>query len=173
MDSFPESIKAVVEAAARKYPEVGDAVAAAERAARKLPEFPGMVDALVRDAIRSLVHNVRHNDNVKRRRENREYDVLPKVKGTSERVNAIHRSLYYHNIGGKILGMLTGAELYDVGFAERNRAIGSMFNYRLCMKLCDLVPEDKTVQDAVSERKLKAIFKELEEQKDQERAEAV
>ena len=142
----PESIETAVDAAL---------VAAAE-----LPEWGNCADALVRRAITEMVGTARHNANVAMRSQSGEYDTRAKVVA-GEAAGKVYRSHYLYLIAGKTLGQLTGAELLTTAEAEENRASGHIFNAKLCRKLAELTPDDKTVSESVSQRKMQSIWKSL------------
>lgn len=171
---FPQNVLRVVEKAVEKHPtDIEAAVTQAERAVRKLDEFSELVDTLVRHAIQELVYDCRHHMNVATKNQNGEYDNPAKV--TSAASSAVQRaadSVYLFKIAGTILGDLTGKELPVVAANETAVASGHAFNAWICNKLSPLVPEDKRVRDAVSEKKLRSIFQQAQEETQGEAGEA-
>lgn len=164
--NFPESVLNVAKLAAQKHADdVSAAVDEAERQIRRLPEFGDLVAALVRQAVQTLVYNERHRSNVRMRAEAGEYGRPAKVNvGASAAVNAVIESLYLYRIAGTTLGLVRGADLAGIAASENAQANGHIFNARLCSELSALVPAEKAVQDAVSERKLRSIFDKIRRQ---------
>jgi hypothetical protein len=148
------------EAALSNPESIETAVDAALSAAQELPEFPEFTEALVRRAVRGMVEEARHSANVEMRSRAGGYGGPAKVV-VGEATARVMRSLYLYAIGGKTLGQLTGKELAATAESEQARADGHLFNVRLCSRLAEIVPEEKSVEEAVSERKLKTIWKEL------------
>src|SRR4051812_23201708 len=65
-----ESVRKLAEAALEKHPaDMLAAIQEAEKNVRALPEFEELVAALVRDAVKELVYDVRHKDNTRRDQE--------------------------------------------------------------------------------------------------------
>lgn len=162
---FPSSVTAIINSAAAKYPsDINRAVTIAERLIRRLPEFDELVSMLVRDSILGKIHDARHCANIRMKRDAGAYGGPAKVvSGLSDAVNRVAESVYYNfAIDGKALGNIMGDELKRIAGDERAKSDGHMFNYRLCQRLAAMVPEGKRVRDAVTEKKLKSIFRDLE-----------
>lgn len=156
---IPESVQIVCRTAAEKNVEnIEAAVAEAYDAVLALPEWPDFRDALVMNAIRAMVHDVRHNDNVKMRRECGTWTTIPKSTMASIPADVMI-SVWGYNIAGRTLGTILGEELDQIAQDEAARADGHNFNARLCRKLKSLVPTGKTVKQAVSEAKMRKLFK--------------
>ena len=71
--------------------------------------------------------------------------------------------VYNYRIGGTLLGLVFGKDL--LGIAEHERAIaeGHTFNARLAEALNPIVPANKRVKDAVAEKRLQMIFRQIRE----------
>jgi hypothetical protein len=159
---YPAEVLTIVKMAVQKHSDPAEAVAQAERQIRALPTFASLFDTLVRSAVTELVYDHRHLANVAMRRQAGQYGKPGKVVvGASESVNKVYESYYRYRIGATMLGNLTGAELLVVAQTERALAGGHLFNARLCEELGVLVPEEKAVQDVVSEKRLRALFEKL------------
>lgn len=165
--AYPKSVIEAAMQAAEQCPE--NAVEATEIAARKirkLPEFAELVNKFVYEAIRELIYDLRHSSNVKMRKANGEY--FSNGGDASQAVNEAYECYYQYRIGGTILKLLTGAKLKEIAASEAEKASGHLFNSRLCACLAEIVPEDKTVEQVVSKRKLKTeaerIRKEMEKE---------
>lgn len=87
---FPESVTKVAEEEAARHSDAPTAITEAEKRIRGLPEFDGLVNALVRNAVRELVYAARHAATVARKREAGLYGGPPKVTGWSEGINRIY-----------------------------------------------------------------------------------
>jgi len=156
----------IVRVAVEKHPEnIEDAIKQAEHDIRKLPSFAKLVSDLVRSAIGDLVYDARHQITTSIKQAACEYGGPAKVVvGASKSVNTAALSVYLFCIAGTTLGNLRGEQL--AGIIESERAIrdGHDFNVRLCERLLTLVPKKKRVRDVVSEKKLRGIFQQIEEE---------
>jgi hypothetical protein len=160
-----EMPKWLTDIVARATRENGDdipsAVDAAEAGVRRHPEFPDVVDTLVRDAIQGAVYAARGLSNRELKSETC-YGGPAKVRvGDSESIGRVYQSVFDYYIGSRTLGDLLGSELEDVEVNETEKAAGHMFNARLAAELRKVVPADKRVREAVSQKKLEKLFKSL------------
>ncbi len=160
---LPESILDAVNKAARRYPDsVKDATNAAKRVCKKLPEFAEWNDSLVWCALQDQVHEARHTMNRQTRNEQGCYGGPAKVvSGASEAVHEVARSVYLYHIAGKTLGNLFGEDLLNISKGQLETSKGYLFNSRLLEKLHKMVPKTKQVREAVTEKRLKALFQEV------------
>lgn len=109
-----------------------------------------------------MVCGARHSVNVAMKRETRQYGGPAKVcVGQSQAVASVSQSLYGYRIGGSVLGSLGRERLLELAVASQNAAEGHQFNASLCNRLAGMV-KDKTVREAVSQNKLRAIFAQLQ-----------
>lgn len=158
--NFPEWFLEAVRQSAEKYPnDIEKATNRAEGIIRRHEEFSGLVDELVRETILHKVYDSRHSINRTIRQANGQYGGPAPIADLSPSVIAASTSLYLFNIASKSLGELTGAELPAIAKAERAKAAGFRANARLCELLAPLVPKEKTVRQAVSEKKLRELFR--------------
>ncbi len=159
--NYPKSVLEIFEEQAAKHANnIPAAVREAERLIRKLPEYADLVGILVHNAVQEGVYSARHKTNVRIKLELGDFGQPAKVVvGTSPGCEAAAKSVYDYNIGKTRLGLIYGRDL--VAIAENEQAIGNghFENAAICRKLQRLVPADKQVQDAVSERQLNTIFK--------------
>jgi len=162
---FPKNVVSIIEQANANNPNdivtaVNDAVARVKR----LPEYPDLVDKLVHNSIQELLYDARHRINVQIKRDSGYYGGPAKVSHYSESINRVCASVYAYQIARRQLGKIQGNELNGIAANEDRMADGHKFNADLCRWLAELVPADKLVEQAVSERKLKAKFRKLCEQ---------
>jgi hypothetical protein len=166
MPNFPQDFYQIAQDTARAHDGIPAATDDAMQKIGSLPNYGQFVAALVREAIRGLVEQARHADNVKAKREAGAYYQPTKVRlgasGAVEEVAA--QSLYNYFIGGTMLGLLRGQDLSNVADSERKIIQGHRFNERLCERLRPMVPNNATVRDKVSERKLRTIFREIQQE---------
>lgn len=160
--NFPKEILDIVKLADKENPSsIEDAVAQAKQNITSLPAYASFVDMLVTHSITEMVYDSRHQENWKMKRQQGDHSPGPRASyGTSDTVREANQSLYLYRIGGSVLGMLTGSELIPTAENEEAVASGHLFNAKLCRKLRPLVPDNAKVKDKVSEKKLKAIFRE-------------
>ena len=164
MNEFPKSVTNAVAKSADKYgDDIEKAVGEAEKRVRKLKAFSEFEGQLVRHALRELIYDARHQKNGQIKEASRNTTGPSKVvSGSSPAVTQAYREAYYdYCIAGMTLGKLQGEMLADIAESEQNIATGHLFNVRLCERLVKIVPEGKTVEQCVSEKKLKVIFQEL------------
>lgn len=168
---FPDSVLRIAEEAAAKYQDdIDRAAEKAEKDIRSLPDFDGLVEMLLSYAVRNLVHEARHKSNTQIRRITGRYGGPAKVVvGRSASVARACESYYSYCVAGKALGSLLGADLEAAAQAENAIAEGHLFRVRLCRRLREMVPDEKRVRDVVSEKKLRAIFREEEERVNREK----
>ena len=164
---FPKPVLTIVGKAAAKYgDDVEQAVAYAGKLVRRLKEYDVFAIGLVDHALRELIYDARHQTNLRIRRENgNDVDrVDPKVVvGRSPAVAEVYESVYSYLIAGMMLGSVRGDVLEGIASSERAKANGHGFNANLAEALHPMVPADKTVREVVSEKKLQALFRRLQE----------
>lgn len=159
---YPEEVLEAVRRAVANHPDDAQAaVDCADRDIRGLSCFEDLVSGMVRDAVQGLVYGERHQVNVRLRAAAGAYGGAAKVHGASAAVNRACESYYAYSVAGRALGELTGADLPEAAAAEQARAEGHAFNARLCSELARLVPADRRVRDALTEKKLAALFRRL------------
>lgn len=147
-------------AAATSYPnDVNAATTAALARIKKLPNYAEVVEELLRDAVQELIYDIRHRKNVQLKKQEAAYGGPSKVPSRSPAVRRVHQSLYEYHIAGRTLGDIRGAELETIADHESKTADGHRWNAWLCRELARTVPDDKTVRESVSKKKLQALFK--------------
>lgn len=162
-----EGIENLVAYCARRYKDdIDKAVDALEAKVRALPNFEDLQRALVRQSLRSQIHEYRHTSNTRQKREElREKALSPQrqaakvVIGRSKAVVAAAEGWLDYYIGSKTLGSLLGKELPTLAAQENELVKGHSFNYRLLKELSKIVPDEKTVRSVVSEKKLKSLVR--------------
>lgn len=121
------------------------------------------IDGLERFAIREIVYRFRHSMNVDIRKQRGDFGKPADVTlGTGAANRVAQYVLDQYSIDGRSLGGILGSELAALAKAESERANGHVFNATLCRKLAAIVPEDKTVREAVSNAKALALLRELQ-----------
>jgi hypothetical protein len=162
---FEENVINIVRQAVADHPKPEDAQQAAEQKIRRLPHFRDLLQELVKTAVLDLVHRERGSVNRALRNQAGEYGRPAKVVvGASEAVSRAYQSYYNYFVGGSMLGMIKGEQLLELAGQERALAAGHVFNARLLEELNRLVPADREVRQAVSERKLKGLFERLKQE---------
>ena len=169
---YPKSVYEIVTRAANKHKQnIESAVAMAVAGVKKLPEYSSIVDSLVYSAIQDLVYDSRHNANTSIKRQSGAYGGKSKiVVGQSVSIQEAYQSIYDIRIAGNILGYIVGKEL--AGLAEKERATGDghYVNAKLVESLVAIVPENKRVRDAVTEKRLRVLLKQAQEKIQREAA---
>ena len=163
--TFPKEVYDIVDQAVdANKGDIDGAVKSAERSIRKLECFEAIVSELVSNAIRELIHRNRHEKNVIARKASGHYGQQAKVVvGKSEKVSKAAEIGYDYFIAGMTLGFMLGSQLPAAAAAERAKKEGSARNERLLMLLIPIVPAEKRVQEAVSKRKLLAIWQQAKQ----------
>ncbi|MHC4278448.1 MAG: hypothetical protein ACYSTI_14195 [Planctomycetota bacterium] len=158
---YPETVYSAVDRAVRRWgDDIDKAVNWLNLSLRRRKDFDDLLDGLLQDACRDLIHDRRHTINVKIRNQNGHYDKRPKVQTGGGAGQRAAESYYDYYIGGSTLGLLQGDELEEIADHEEAIAEGHTFNARLCRKLRKIVSDGKLVKDAVSESRLRKIFRE-------------
>ncbi len=164
MVNVPKNVQKVVEECAAKYPsDIEKATEEAERRIVKLPEYRQLVKSLVRKAIQEMIYDARHVTNVRIKRETSRYGGTSKITvGDSASVLEIQESVYNYQIAGTVLGSLLGRDLPAITDSERAIGNGHLVNSTLCSYLSTVVPSDKQVREAVTEKRLRNLFRRAE-----------
>ena len=159
---FAESLAQIIADVGEKHSsDIDAAVDECEKRVKRLGDYADFIGELVRQALREQIYDWRHKANVAQRRASGFYGGAAKVlSAASEAVAdaATEKSLYDYFVAGTVLGELTGEMLPAIAASEREKASGHAFNAELCETLAAVVPEGKTVRQAVKERKLRTIF---------------
>ncbi len=158
---FPEEVMRVVREANVNHPtSIENATSEALNGVIGLESYKSLVATLVEHAVHDLICDDRHSINTSIKRQSGAYaQVIPKTTvGTSDAVMRAEFSVYSYRIAGTALGEILGKDCSDIAGFERNKKNGHAFNERLMTRLAELVPKNKKVKDAVSERKLKQLF---------------
>lgn len=163
MEGYPQQLLAIVREEALKHiQDIDRAVDEALKRWKKSTDYVNWIDAMIRDAMRGLVHGVRHEQNTEIRREAGVYGQPAKVSMSTGAVNRVAQSvLNTYVIGGMVLGQITGAQLKVFARSEQEKADGYAFNAKLCKRLADLVPDAATVAECVTASKVKKIMREV------------
>ena len=158
---YTVSVLEAVKKAVKKYPnDVAKSIELAIKNVRKLSEYKALVNNLVDGAIQDIVYDTRHQENKQIKSAAGLYGAPAKIViGNSKAVQESARSVYDMFINGTTLGVVLGVDLETIAFNEQNIADGYSFNAAVCRRLSGMVPADKMVKEAVSEKKLRAIFK--------------
>ena len=162
MANFPVNLIAIVDRAAAAHPtSIEAAVAEAKAYARLASNYAEFVEQLIDGSIQELVYDARHKVNVSIKRQAGHYGKPALVEGCTGAISDAYRSVYDYFVGGCILGNLMGRELSTLASSERAKAGGHLFNAQLLSELTALVPEGERVRDAVTEPRLRAMFKKV------------
>lgn len=164
---YPERVTAICKDMAQKHgSDIDKAVASAEAAIRKLPDFDDFVHMLITLAIRELICDARHHENL-RTRKAMGSDVercLPKTTvGTSKGVIRASQSIYNYNIGGTMLGMMTAADVESAMNTQHAISNGHRVNYLMLKAIYGKVPEGKIVKQVFTQKQLIAIRQKAEQ----------
>jgi hypothetical protein len=164
-------IQGIIKEADAKFPnDIPFAVDWADKKLRSCPEFNEWTENFIRHSIQEMIYDVRHQKSHQIKAEAGGYINPTKVSASSSTGNAAIAKVYEYRIAGRTLGMLLGNELAAIASSEREIAHGHLFNCQLCEELKRLVPDDKTVRQAVPEVKLRGLFKRLQKQSQVEAA---
>jgi len=164
----PEQVLAIVRKAIEAYPDnISNTAEIAEKDIRKLKDFPKFVDTLVREAIRERIYDMRCQMNKELRgldpnMEKNTAGPSKVVVGDSQTVRRAALSVYHFFIAGRTLGSFFGRELLEVANNERSKSEGHDCNARLIESLVKLIPRNKRVRDAISEAKLRNLFRQCQ-----------
>jgi hypothetical protein len=162
----PTVIQAARDAEARFPSDLDAATDAAVVAVQAHPDYPTFVDTLVRERVRDIVHQVRHEKNKQIKRELKQYGQPAKVDfSKSVVVQESAQSVYDYRLGGTLLGDLTGDGLSRVIESEAAAARGHQFHVALGRWLQKRgVTGDKRVRDVVPETVLRKQMDKLQDE---------
>ena len=163
MVDFPESMTAIINAEADRYPsDIERAVKQALTKVKKLTEYQSLINDLVAWAVRDLIHQRRHVVNRAMRKASGMYGSPEDMTAAGhEIVREVFDNLYDYPIGGTALGELTGEDLLAEAESLKAKMSGIQWNVSLCEALIPIVPASKKVKQAVSLKKLKVIWNDL------------
>jgi hypothetical protein len=187
--NHPESILRAGRKAAERFPDdIPRATRYALQLFKRLPEYEEWCEGLPMGMAQDIVHEARHHHNREIKRQSRREEEVavaacassvgaatnggstrprpeprPRINvAESQGVRSTYTSYMTYRIAGKTLGLLYGRELEDIAVGERARSSGHEFNARLVQRLQSVVPDDRMVQEAISEERFKSIWKDVE-----------
>jgi hypothetical protein len=186
----PESILRAGRLAADKFPDdIPRATRYALQLFKRLPEYEEWCEGLPMGMAQDIVHEARghHNRELKRQSRREEEEAVaayssetvgaaangrstrprpeprPRINvAESQGVRSTYIAYMTKNIAGRTVGSIYGRELEGIASDERAVASGHEFNARLMQRLRPLVPDDRTVREAISEEKLACIWRDVE-----------
>lgn len=160
---FTEQIRSIIREANTNHTTPEDATTEALHNVRGMSSYGEMVETLVEHAVHDLVCDDRHTINTRIKYQTGVYFQKAKAEvGESVAVMRAETSVYSYCIAGTSLGEILGKDLLGIASIEDNKADGHIFNSRLMRSLSNVVPQNKTVRRAISNKKLKALFAELQ-----------
>ncbi len=122
-------------------------------------EFGALCDAMIRDSLLHLIHDVRHGLTVQTKRRE-PYVGPPKVEpGKCAGVHALCDKLKSYYIGGRVLASLRGKELLPLAVTEEALAGGHLLNARILRRLNKLTPAESTVGSKVTAKQFERILR--------------
>jgi hypothetical protein len=142
-----------------KHGDVQDAIGAFRSALREHDEFPSLVEVLFGVATAELIYEQRHSINIATKRANGDYGKPGKtIVGESKTIQSMYERFFF---GGQCLGDILGERLSGLAESEEAQAHGHGLNAALLNRLSKIVPEDKTVRQAVTEKKLRQLWNQV------------
>lgn len=156
----------LMEEAQRHGDDIPAAIGAAEERGTQLPEFPDMLKGFIRGMFQEGIYAARVaiNQSIKHPPAKPHGSAGGASPGGNGLVNQIWACTYDYCIGRKTLGSMNATDLLEMAASERSIAKGHLFNARLGEELAPLLPAGKTVRQAISKRKLDAIWKKIEKE---------
>ena len=164
MTDAPEQLLDMVRQAVQAHPnDIEDSLNYLVNVWGRCPARRTWAEELETRALRSMIHDCRHQLMVQMRRAHGAYGQAAKVGLSTGAANRIAEAMLLdsYSINGYILGNIPGEELESLARGEQAKAEGCAFNARLCSKLSSLVPKGKLVRDVVTEKKLRKLFQDL------------
>lgn len=161
---FPQEVRVIVREANTNSPsDIEGATTEALINVKRLSAYDELVDTLVEHAVHDLICDDRHSINTQIKHQSGVYYQTPKtVVGESTAVMRAEFSAYSYRIAGTSLGEVLGKDLLDIAGVEDNKADGHVFNSTLLRRLSNVVPQNKKVRNAITQKKLKSLFAELQ-----------
>ena len=167
--TMPDWLNKIVQEETEANPS--DIPTAADRAynrIRKHPQYKGLVEELIRNAVRELVYDYRHIINTRIKRDSGYYvqkNGATAAAAVGGAVLAVHRSCYDEFIGGTQLGELTADRAREIIAAEESIAAGHHFNAELLKwALKNGLQGDAKLRDVIPEKKLRTHFDRLKKE---------
>jgi plasmid stabilization system protein ParE len=185
----PESILRAGRKAADRFPDdIPRATRYALQLFKRLPEYEEWCEGLPMGMAQDIIHEARHHHNRDLKRQSRREEEVavaacassvgaatnggstkprpeprPRINvAESHGVRSTYISYMTKRIAGRIVGLLYGRDLEDIATGERARSSGHEFNARLLQRLHSVVPDDRMVQEAISDEKFAALWKDVE-----------
>lgn len=128
---------------------------------KSLPNYEEIVEALLHQAVQTLVYHYRHQRSRVIKKAAGKYGGPQKVSQIDESISRIYQEVYEYRIGGTMLGKLYGHELAPLAETEGSLASGHLFNQELLNRLDRITPKEKMVEEAVPARKLRSMFQDV------------
>jgi hypothetical protein len=161
---FVEKVRVLAVAISKKYPDdIPRATQALMEASQKLAGFKGYIDRMIFLFFREIINDVRHEANVKLKRDAGVFGGPPKVNlGASPAIQQTYKEVkawYEFCIAGRYLGAIRGGDLLGLAEIEMNQSMGHKVNGLLLRRLSAIVPADKRVRDVVPEAKIASLYR--------------
>jgi hypothetical protein len=163
MVDAPEQLLKMVEKANSAHPSsVDDALEFLIQKWGGHPARPAWAEELEIRALRQMLHDNRHKLMVSLRKKYGAYGAASTGLSTGA-ANAVAEMMLldHYSINGQPLGSILGKDLPGLANGEFENGKTRMFNAELLRKLSKIVPGDKQVREAVSETRVRKLFRDL------------
>jgi hypothetical protein len=164
MVNCPETLLQMVQESVDAHPDdIEDALNVLVNKWGRHPARRTWAEELETRALRELIHGYRHQTMVRLRRLHGVYGTPAKVSMSTGAANRVAEMMLLdsYSINGHVLGNILGDDLARIAEGEQEKADGCAFNANLCRALSRMVPKQKLVRDAVSEKRLRKLFADL------------
>jgi hypothetical protein len=157
---YPSEFHSIaVEAVKSNLDNINDSVDEAEARIRDLPCFKDFVKMMVRDAIRHLIHDIRHSMNTQAKKEAGGYAQPRSIKiEESDGIRAAHVSMLDYFINGKRLGSLVKEELLELAESEKENGRGRYINAYVLGEINKRLKPGQKVEEVLTERQVQRLF---------------
>ncbi len=160
--SLPKIVFKLADIADERHPEDREkAVNFLEKEVSKLVNYNIIAKDLFRKALKEIIYDIRHRKTVRIKNQAGLFHTRAKViESDSEGVRKASISTYNLCISGRLLGNIFGSDLIPLAEIEESKSRGYVVNSRICRKLSKIVPNNKTVRESVTEKRLAKIIEE-------------
>lgn len=156
-----DAVRCVIARVVEESPDDTErAVKLANRRVRRMRHYDQFVDGLVFRAIQDMVGECVSARNRRIKKSTGHYEVKNrrKVDQSNRSVREAYEELFSYHMGGRELRYIRGEEFCAIAEQEARTAEGYHFRERLALRLAKLVPEGKTVREALTGQQLQAEF---------------
>ncbi len=134
--------------------------------ARRHPDFAALADAMIRDTLLHLIHDVRHQQTVKAKQPEPYLGKAKVERSRCDDLDDIYDRMRNYYINGTVLAFIKGEDMEELAQNEESLAGGHLLNARVLRRLRKLTPDGCTAGEKVKPKQFDRILRE-EQARDQ------